>query len=426
MGPTPPIHISIKTIRLTLGTILGAFLILACNAMTNLGAEQVEVLTAPAAPSALAATLTANSQVQLTWADNSDNEDGFTVRRALADSGDMGVVLGRTSADGTIYGDANVSCETAYTYFVSAFNVAGVSTELCLRVQVPSNCSDPTQPLTTSACDDNDLIPTLTLQPSPTVAVGNSNNAPSSGNNGNSQQAQPTATTSTVNPTATSSVNPTGTATSGQSPTATPTTQAAPVCGDNDCNGSEDSSSCPQDCPVSCGDGVCDSNEGPDSCEADCPAVCGDGLCTHSEDGLSCDVDCGLVVPICGDGFCDIFEDSLSCPQDCITTLDVCGDGICGPNEDEVSCSSDCQQAFVPVCGDTYCDPGEDQINCPEDCAVVFGIVCGDGMCTGNESNSTCPVDCPNTFDVCGDGICTGFEDEINCSVDCFGLSGDG
>ena len=49
---------------------------------------------------------------------------------------------------------------------------------------------------------------------------------------------------------------------------------AAPSCGDAICNGSEDASTCPGDCPAVCGDGFCTHDESnyysPEYCPADC------------------------------------------------------------------------------------------------------------------------------------------------------------
>jgi hypothetical protein len=90
---------------------------------------------------------------------------------------------------------------------------------------------------------------------------------------------------------------------------------------------------------------------------------CGDGECNGSEDSESCPEDCGD----CGDGWCDWEggEDSESCPSDCETGY--CGDGECSIGETLESCPSDCEMGY---CGDEYCDwgSGEDAESCPADC----------------------------------------------------------
>ena len=96
-----------------------------------------------------------------------------------------------------------------------------------------------------------------------------------------------------------------------------------PSCGDGICNGSEDCTSCSQDCgacPPGCGDGVCDASESCSSCASDCgacPPSCGDGVCDGSESCSSCASDCGACPPSCGDGVCNSGEDCTSCSSDC-------------------------------------------------------------------------------------------------------------
>lgn len=63
-------------------------------------------------------------------------------------------------------------------------------------------------------------------------------------------------------------------------------------CGDGVCNGSENSATCPSDCPW-CGDGVCNGNESSATCPDDCGTWCGDGICTGGESSATCPSDCG-------------------------------------------------------------------------------------------------------------------------------------
>jgi hypothetical protein len=73
-----------------------------------------------------------------------------------------------------------------------------------------------------------------------------------------------------------------------------------PVCGDSVCNGTENNSTCPSDCPVTvlCGDNACNGSETNATCPADCPAVdgCGDGICGSTETPITCNVDCNFIV----------------------------------------------------------------------------------------------------------------------------------
>jgi len=92
--------------------------------------------TVPAAPGSLAGVFSivgSNSQVLLTWVDNSNNEIGFKVQRATVSS--KGVVgtytaLGTTLANATSFTDTTAVPGTVYSYMVSAFNVAGSAASL--------------------------------------------------------------------------------------------------------------------------------------------------------------------------------------------------------------------------------------------------------------------------------------------------------
>ena len=79
------------------------------------------VLTATAWPAdALAA------QLQLTWTDNSTNENGFAIERATGTTGTFAQV-GTTAATLTAYSDSGLADATTYCYRVRAFNAAGYS-----------------------------------------------------------------------------------------------------------------------------------------------------------------------------------------------------------------------------------------------------------------------------------------------------------
>lgn len=64
--------------------------------------------------------------VTLLWQDNSDNENGFRVDRAIG-SGAFLMIAGSIAANATIYVDLSVVPGTTYSYRVRAFNVAGDS-----------------------------------------------------------------------------------------------------------------------------------------------------------------------------------------------------------------------------------------------------------------------------------------------------------
>ena len=84
------------------------------------------------------------ASLQLTWADNSQNEDGFDIERKV---GTTGAFLALTTVDANqrSYTDANLSNGTTYCYRVRAFNEAGgspYSNEACAT----TSASAPTTP----------------------------------------------------------------------------------------------------------------------------------------------------------------------------------------------------------------------------------------------------------------------------------------
>lgn len=62
----------------------------------------------------------------LQWADNSGNEDGFTMERASAQDGPF-AVMGNVSANVVTFVDPNLQPATQYCYRVKAFNTVGSS-----------------------------------------------------------------------------------------------------------------------------------------------------------------------------------------------------------------------------------------------------------------------------------------------------------
>ncbi|MFN7141186.1 MAG: fibronectin type III domain-containing protein, partial [Limisphaerales bacterium] len=83
-------------------------------------------ITPPAAPSGLSATTASHSQINLTWTDNSTNEENFVVARSTTAGGpytDIAIL----SANSTSYSDTGLSQNTTYYYVVRSRNASGSS-----------------------------------------------------------------------------------------------------------------------------------------------------------------------------------------------------------------------------------------------------------------------------------------------------------
>ncbi|MGD0649829.1 MAG: fibronectin type III domain-containing protein [Verrucomicrobiia bacterium] len=84
---------------------------------------------APKAPTNLAATAVSTNQINLSWTDNSNNETGFKVERALDNGGIPGpwTQIATVGANITSYSDTGVSADTRYWYRVRAYKNGGDS-----------------------------------------------------------------------------------------------------------------------------------------------------------------------------------------------------------------------------------------------------------------------------------------------------------
>jgi len=105
----------------------------------------------PVAPTALNATVASQTQINLTWIDNSSDETGFKIERNTA-------LIQTTAAEITSYSDNALTCNTTYNYSVKATNTNGDSTAI-------------TTSGTTLACSSTPTIsgpPVPSLPPPPT------------------------------------------------------------------------------------------------------------------------------------------------------------------------------------------------------------------------------------------------------------------
>ncbi len=98
---------------------------------SSLFSEVITVLTpgyAPSAPTTLAAVGTSSNQINLTWVDNSADETGFVVERALSAAGPYAVIA-TSGSNAVSYSDVSGSASTTYFYRVHATNSGGNSAD---------------------------------------------------------------------------------------------------------------------------------------------------------------------------------------------------------------------------------------------------------------------------------------------------------
>jgi predicted phage tail protein len=83
--------------------------------------------TVPAAPSNLTATTVSTSQINLSWTDNANNEDGFKIERCQGSSCTNFAQIAQVGANVTTFNNTGLARNTRYRYRVRAFNAVGNS-----------------------------------------------------------------------------------------------------------------------------------------------------------------------------------------------------------------------------------------------------------------------------------------------------------
>lgn len=89
----------------------------------------VDIALTPDAPSNLQASTASSTQIDLSWTDNSDNEDGFYIYRSTSSGTSKSdyTQIDSVGSNTTSYSDTGLSSGTTYYYRVSAFNSDGES-----------------------------------------------------------------------------------------------------------------------------------------------------------------------------------------------------------------------------------------------------------------------------------------------------------
>lgn len=88
--------------------------------------EIIESIIPPSTPSNLTAQAVFPSQINLTWQDNSNNENGFKIERKTGATGTYSQIA-TVSANVSSYSNTGLTANTTYYYRVRAYNTAGNS-----------------------------------------------------------------------------------------------------------------------------------------------------------------------------------------------------------------------------------------------------------------------------------------------------------
>ena len=89
-------------------------------------ANATTAVSPPVSPANLSAAAVSSSQINLTWTDQSDNEDGFRVYRGT-DSSTVTTLMATLGVGITSYSNTDLAASTTYYYKVTTFNIAGES-----------------------------------------------------------------------------------------------------------------------------------------------------------------------------------------------------------------------------------------------------------------------------------------------------------
>jgi hypothetical protein len=100
----------------------------------------------PSPPTTLSAAAVSTSQINLAWADNSDNETGFKIERCTGASCASFTQIATVGAGVRAYSDTGLVASTSYTYRVRAYNTAGDSGYSTTATAVTSAPANPPAP----------------------------------------------------------------------------------------------------------------------------------------------------------------------------------------------------------------------------------------------------------------------------------------
>ena len=125
----------------------------------------------PAAPSGLGATAASSTQINLSWVDNSSNEDGFRIERAPGSNPTNFAEITTVAANATTYQNTGLTASTSYVYRVRAYNGAGNSAYTSTAT-TSTLAAPPAAPSGLTAVAASDVQITLTWVDNSTTETG--------------------------------------------------------------------------------------------------------------------------------------------------------------------------------------------------------------------------------------------------------------
>lgn len=158
--------------KILLASISAIFMLMSCSKNPN-GSGGTTTTVIPLAPSNLSGTLATFSQVNLTWTDNSTNEQGFKIDRKIG-TGNW-TTIASVNADVINYSDNGLTANTIYTYRLYSYNAVGNSINYSNDFTINTNGSNTiggtvticnqvwmTKNLDVSTYRNGDIIPQVT------------------------------------------------------------------------------------------------------------------------------------------------------------------------------------------------------------------------------------------------------------------------
>lgn len=125
------------------------------------------LLEIPHSPENLNANVFSSSEIEISWTDKSDNEDGFRIERSFSVNSDF-VMISEVPNNITRWQDSGLTANTGYYYRVAAWNSAGISdfTPAVYAVTLSIDSLPPSRPQGLTLSEKTDSTVTLIWNPS--------------------------------------------------------------------------------------------------------------------------------------------------------------------------------------------------------------------------------------------------------------------